>query len=344
MGCDHGAPDTGNERVGHDEDHTHGSADRGDPGRRQGQAAEIRPPEGPASDLRQAGAVARPAGGARRQPTKIVVVVGHGADDVRDAVASWGLTPKPVFVEQETQLGTGHAVAAAEKAVGRSADVLVLGGDYDPLTADDVKALVRTHRRTKSAATMATAEVDDPGGYGRVDPRRRPARRDRGARRRDAGAACDPRGLAARDGLPAGGSVPDAPGRRRRQPPTGVLSQQRVPDPARQGGVRRRDHGRHRWSDGPQLSQRPRRRHARGPGTDQRDAHGEGRDPARPRHHVHRCRSHDRRGDDHRPQHDDRGRNDDRQGMPDRPERADRRLDDRQRRRRSGSRSSKARR
>jgi bifunctional UDP-N-acetylglucosamine pyrophosphorylase/glucosamine-1-phosphate N-acetyltransferase len=102
------------------------------------------------------------------KPSKIVVVVGHGADDVRDAVGSWGISPRPVFVEQETQLGTGHAVAAAEKAVGRSTNVLVLGGDYDPLTADDVKALVRTHRRTKSAATMATAEVDDPGGYGRV--------------------------------------------------------------------------------------------------------------------------------------------------------------------------------
>jgi len=102
------------------------------------------------------------------RPSKIVIVVGHGADDVREAVASWGITPKPVFVEQETQLGTGHAVAAAEKAVGRSADVLVLGGDYDPITADDVKALVRTHHRTKSAATIATSEVDDPGGYGRV--------------------------------------------------------------------------------------------------------------------------------------------------------------------------------
>ena len=102
------------------------------------------------------------------KPSKIVIVVGHGADDVREAVASWAITPKPVFVEQETQLGTGHAVAAAEKAVGRSADVLVLGGDYDPITAEDVKELVRTHRRTNSAATMATAEVDDPGGYGRV--------------------------------------------------------------------------------------------------------------------------------------------------------------------------------
>ena len=97
-----------------------------------------------------------------------MIVVGHGADDVREAVESWGITPKPVFVEQTSQLGTGHAVAAAEKAVGRSHDVLVLGGDYDPITPDDVKALVRTHRRSKSAATIATAEVDDPGGYGRV--------------------------------------------------------------------------------------------------------------------------------------------------------------------------------
>jgi bifunctional UDP-N-acetylglucosamine pyrophosphorylase / glucosamine-1-phosphate N-acetyltransferase len=102
------------------------------------------------------------------KPSKIVVVVGHGADDVRDAVTSWGITPKPVFVEQEQQLGTGHAVAAAEKAVGRSSDVLVLGGDYDPIMPDDVKRLVATHRRKKAAATIATAEVDDARGYGRV--------------------------------------------------------------------------------------------------------------------------------------------------------------------------------
>jgi bifunctional UDP-N-acetylglucosamine pyrophosphorylase/glucosamine-1-phosphate N-acetyltransferase len=102
------------------------------------------------------------------KPAKIVVVVGHGADDVRDAVTSWGITPKPVFVEQAEQLGTGHAVAAAEKAVGRARNVLVLGGDYDPITAEDVKRLVATHRRKNAAATIATAEVDDPGGYGRV--------------------------------------------------------------------------------------------------------------------------------------------------------------------------------
>jgi len=102
------------------------------------------------------------------KPAKIVVVVGHGADEVRAAVRSWEIKPAPVFVEQAEQLGTGHAVATAEKAVGRADDVLVLGGDFDPLTLDDIKALVRTHRRSSSAGTIATADVIDPGGYGRV--------------------------------------------------------------------------------------------------------------------------------------------------------------------------------
>jgi bifunctional UDP-N-acetylglucosamine pyrophosphorylase/glucosamine-1-phosphate N-acetyltransferase len=51
------------------------------------------------------------------RPTKIVVVLGHAGDEVRAAVESWKLTPKPVFVEQGDPLGTGHAVTAAEAAV-----------------------------------------------------------------------------------------------------------------------------------------------------------------------------------------------------------------------------------
>jgi bifunctional UDP-N-acetylglucosamine pyrophosphorylase / glucosamine-1-phosphate N-acetyltransferase len=102
------------------------------------------------------------------RPTKIVVVVGHGADAVRAAASSWGIKPAPVFVEQAHQLGTGHAVLAAEKAVGSSHDVLVIGGDYDPVSIEDVRKLVATHRRTRSSATIASTELDDPAGYGRV--------------------------------------------------------------------------------------------------------------------------------------------------------------------------------
>jgi bifunctional UDP-N-acetylglucosamine pyrophosphorylase/glucosamine-1-phosphate N-acetyltransferase len=102
------------------------------------------------------------------RPSKIVIVVGHGADDVREAVSSWGITPKPVFVEQAEQLGTGHAVLEAERAVGRATEVLVTNGDFDPVRLEDVRALLRTHRRTNSAASVITSEMDEPGGYGRV--------------------------------------------------------------------------------------------------------------------------------------------------------------------------------
>jgi bifunctional UDP-N-acetylglucosamine pyrophosphorylase / glucosamine-1-phosphate N-acetyltransferase len=102
------------------------------------------------------------------KPKKLIVVVGHGADDVREAVRSWGIEPAPIFVEQAEQLGTGHAVMVAEEAVGRVDDVLVLGGDFDPVSPADVRAVLRTHRRTGAAATITSTELDDPGGYGRV--------------------------------------------------------------------------------------------------------------------------------------------------------------------------------
>ncbi len=102
------------------------------------------------------------------RPSRIVIVVHHGADEVREAVRSWKISPEPVFVEQGEPEGTGHAVAAAEKAVGRAREVLVIGGDFDPIAPEHVRELLRVHRRTKSAATILTAEVAEPGGYARI--------------------------------------------------------------------------------------------------------------------------------------------------------------------------------
>jgi bifunctional UDP-N-acetylglucosamine pyrophosphorylase/glucosamine-1-phosphate N-acetyltransferase len=112
------------------------------------------------------------------RPTKIVVVVGHGADDVRAAVRSWGIRPAPVFVTQTEQLGTGHAVQAARRAIGRVDDVLIANGDLDPVTPEDVRAIVRRHRRTGAAVTIGATELLEPGGYGRIvrDGRGRVAR------------------------------------------------------------------------------------------------------------------------------------------------------------------------
>jgi bifunctional UDP-N-acetylglucosamine pyrophosphorylase / glucosamine-1-phosphate N-acetyltransferase len=102
------------------------------------------------------------------RPDRLVVVVGHDADDVRSEVSSWGLTPKPVFVEQRQQLGTGHAVRIAEPAVGRVADVLVANGDFDPVLPADVRSLVRHHRRVDAAATIASTDLTEPGTYARI--------------------------------------------------------------------------------------------------------------------------------------------------------------------------------
>jgi bifunctional UDP-N-acetylglucosamine pyrophosphorylase/glucosamine-1-phosphate N-acetyltransferase len=102
------------------------------------------------------------------RPWKIAIVVHHGADEVRDAVRSWGIVPEPVFVEQGDALGTGHAVLAAEKAVGRAREVLIANGDFDPVAPEDVRRLMSVHRRTKAAATLITTEVDRPGSLSRI--------------------------------------------------------------------------------------------------------------------------------------------------------------------------------
>jgi bifunctional UDP-N-acetylglucosamine pyrophosphorylase/glucosamine-1-phosphate N-acetyltransferase len=103
------------------------------------------------------------------RPERIVVVVSAGADDVRGAVASWGIRPEPVFVDQGEPLGTGHAVLVAEEAVGSADEVLVVGGDFDPVTGDDIRALLRLHRRTGSAASILTGDASHPGTLGRIE-------------------------------------------------------------------------------------------------------------------------------------------------------------------------------
>jgi bifunctional UDP-N-acetylglucosamine pyrophosphorylase / glucosamine-1-phosphate N-acetyltransferase len=70
---------------------------------------------------------------------------------------------------QEEPLGTGDAVRSARSALeGRAEDVLVLSGDTPLLTAALLRDLVETHRREGAAATILSAEPDDPRLYGRV--------------------------------------------------------------------------------------------------------------------------------------------------------------------------------
>ncbi|MAE67347.1 MAG: glycosyl transferase family 2 [Phycisphaeraceae bacterium] len=98
---------------------------------------------------------------------RCVVVVGYQAGAVQDAMAE---EPSCAFVEQVEQLGTGHAaqMAAPQFDPAASRDVFVLAGDGPLIRPAILERMLETHRREKAAATIATAVVDDPEGYGRI--------------------------------------------------------------------------------------------------------------------------------------------------------------------------------
>ncbi len=100
---------------------------------------------------------------------RVVVVVGYGAGKVQDAVLGHGPAGPVEFSLQEEQLGTGHAVMCAREAyAGRDEDVFVLCGDGPLIRSATLAKMLELHRSKRSAATLATATLDDPSGYGRV--------------------------------------------------------------------------------------------------------------------------------------------------------------------------------
>ncbi|MBI4730248.1 MAG: bifunctional UDP-N-acetylglucosamine diphosphorylase/glucosamine-1-phosphate N-acetyltransferase GlmU [Acidobacteria bacterium] len=99
---------------------------------------------------------------------RTVVIVGRGADDVAEAAG--GLTRRPLeFALQARQLGTADAARMAGEALGRfDGDVLIIPADVPLLEVPTLRRLVARHRRARAAATVLTAVVADPTGYGRI--------------------------------------------------------------------------------------------------------------------------------------------------------------------------------
>ena len=108
-------------------------------------------------------------------PERAVVVVGHGAERVTKAVGEQPPADLPIdFVEQRVQRGTGDAVLVAltafpdDEGIDDAGDIIVLPGDTPLLRAPTLAAVVRTHRAASAAATVLTARLADPTGYGRI--------------------------------------------------------------------------------------------------------------------------------------------------------------------------------
>ncbi len=107
---------------------------------------------------------------------RIVLVVGYMQDLVRNIFADWDSRKEGAaveFVEQKEQHGTGHAVACAAPRLEREAaasghEVFVLAGDGPLVRSTTLRALGEQHRKSGAAASLATAVIDDPAGYGRI--------------------------------------------------------------------------------------------------------------------------------------------------------------------------------
>lgn len=100
--------------------------------------------------------------------TRVVVVVGWQKDSVIEHLAE-RFGKRVECVEQNPQLGTGHAVMQAEPVLaGFDGDVLVLSGDVPLLTDETSRNLIDVHRSSKAKATVLTAVLEDATGYGRI--------------------------------------------------------------------------------------------------------------------------------------------------------------------------------
>ncbi|MBW4084883.1 bifunctional UDP-N-acetylglucosamine diphosphorylase/glucosamine-1-phosphate N-acetyltransferase GlmU [Paenibacillus sp. S150] len=95
---------------------------------------------------------------------RTVVVVGHGAEEVKAYVGQ-----DAEYVLQETQLGTGHAVKQAKDLLGGEAGTtVVICGDTPLITAETLEGLMALHEGQSAAATVLTAVMEQPAGYGRI--------------------------------------------------------------------------------------------------------------------------------------------------------------------------------
>ena len=100
------------------------------------------------------------------QPERRMVIVGYQAALVKTALVP---IPDLEFVEQTVQLGTGHAIQQLLPHLeGYKGDLLILNGDVPLLRSETLKNFLQIHQENQNAATVLTAKLPNPKGYGRV--------------------------------------------------------------------------------------------------------------------------------------------------------------------------------
>src|SRR5439155_12637628 len=106
---------------------------------------------------------------ARLDPSRIHVVVGYQADEVRRAVENELGTEKVAFIHQSEQRGTGDAVMVARPSFESSqSTILILSGDVPLIKLETLCALHDKHRDQHADCTILTVRLENPTGYGRI--------------------------------------------------------------------------------------------------------------------------------------------------------------------------------
>ena len=91
------------------------------------------------------------------------MIIGHKAEEVKETIGD-GVT----YALQAEQLGTGHAVMQALDFVGDEGEIIILNGDVPLITGETIEKMLKFHRKKRNAATVLSALVDNPFGYGRI--------------------------------------------------------------------------------------------------------------------------------------------------------------------------------
>jgi bifunctional UDP-N-acetylglucosamine pyrophosphorylase/glucosamine-1-phosphate N-acetyltransferase len=98
--------------------------------------------------------------------SQIYVIVGFSSNEVKEQFAK---CDDIIWVQQEEQLGTGHAVLCCKEHLKDfNGEVLILCGDGPLIRSKTLKTLIEKHESGQSAATLGTALLEDPRGYGRI--------------------------------------------------------------------------------------------------------------------------------------------------------------------------------
>lgn len=100
------------------------------------------------------------------QPIRQLIIVGYQADQVKQELS---FNSQIEFVDQKEQLGTGHAIQQLIPHLeGFKGDILVLNGDVPLLRNESLQYLLEIHKKNQNDATLLTAQLPNPKGYGRV--------------------------------------------------------------------------------------------------------------------------------------------------------------------------------